>query len=30
MYLAPLVLRTLFHISFDVVRSAVFVMSSPG
>ena len=28
--LAPFVLRTLFHISFDVVRSAVCVVSSLG
>jgi hypothetical protein len=30
MYFASAVLRTLFHINFDVVRSAVSVESSPG
>lgn len=30
MNLAPSVLRTLFHSIFDVVRSAVLVVSSPG
>jgi hypothetical protein len=30
MYLAPSVLRTLFHINLDVVRSAVSVDNLPG
>ncbi len=30
MYFAPSVLRTLFHIDFDVVMSVVWVESSPG
>jgi hypothetical protein len=30
MYFAPSVLKTLFHINFDVVRSGVRVDNSPG
>ncbi len=30
MYFAPLVLRTLFHMSLDVVRSPVHIESLPG